>query len=882
MDTTHFGTTYSDISHTPTTEECFVGGILFALDIKGKKLGCSILECSSKILKVLDHDYQLSISTNYREQLNGNISSYRYVDEINNLVELFFIQYRPTVFIVSSRMNPDSLLYIEKQCRETNCTLQLEPNELFNHKEKLNFGDSNLNADGGTLVKLLQNCDETLLVTISTVTAILNYLNKNSNNNESINSSGNWVNLQNLAQKKIIQYVDALSLSDRMLLDSNTISALNILPPIKYGQDKMIENGSFSIFQLFDRTSSTLAKHLLKNWLLFPLTNINDIKARSDIVKLFVQPTNSILFDDLKTKLTKCHNMYSVFYSLRDGNTTYRTWLYLHDFLSKGIEILYLLSSFSLQNIESSNVVTQMLHIINIKDIRNMKAKIESVINIEETSETKNMVLIQGLDDNLDKYHQEFRDIELILEDKAFEEEQNIKNYLSGLYHKKNNLSERFLNIIYIPQMGYLAALPKVFPFQEILSSQFKWHLTFDTSTTLYFTTSFTQELDESYGDVYSFILDLEVEIIHELQEYILSYEKDVLYFYRKIAELDILSSFATTAQLFSYTEPILTEDNCCINIIEGRHPLYESIVESYIPNSLELIGGNFKNTCWQDNENQRIVLLSGANGSGKTVFLTQIGLIVYLAHIGSFVPATRTEIGITDRIFTRIHSKESLLVNRSSFENDTMQMSSCMSLCTEKSLLLIDEFGKGTDSIDGPALFGSIIKYFSESTACPRVVACTHFSELFQKDVLSTDIRGVQFLQTEVFISNETKTKIDQDYSFNQQNNVNIFLYSIAPGLSTDSLGILCAKVCGMKETIIKRASELSRIMKNGENITQYCSTLMNEEIEAFERDQQVIKEFLAWDLDLEFTTSEYGLLKKLKAILKGHKVQRDLFQAQ
>ncbi|KAG0671075.1 MutS protein msh5 [Maudiozyma exigua] len=853
------------------------GEVVLAINVKGKKMGFSILDCSNKVLRVLNQDYTLSFATNYHSESILDSGAGNYLDEIISIVESLFLQNRPSVCVVSSRINPVCKEKIADKCKTIRCRVELLGNDLFNNINEFNSIELITSEDGGYLLNLLRKGEESISITRTTVSAIISYFLEYCQDEDHLDASRSSMRTTQSQAQNIIHFIEAINLGDRMLLDSETIASLNIFPETKYGQDKMIESGNFSIFEHFNKTSSALAKHILTNWLLFPLTNISQIKARSDTVGLFVHPGNSNLFDDLCSKIQKCPNMYSILNNLKTGNTSFKNWLQLYSFLEEGCDIYYILSSFPPEGISSESIITEIVEKFNIKAIRDIKQRVESIIDIGETEGCRKVRLLEGLDENLDEYRRNFNDIETILADTAYKEEQNIKRYRIEKCHNSDDLTKRFLNIIYIPQIGYLASITRSFTNRKLLEETLNWSLSFETSTTAYFVTPFTIELNDLYGDIYSFILDIEVEILQDLQEYILQFEGELYYLYRKIGELDVLRSFATVAQSYSYIEPTLKETDCSIHITNGRHPLYETITKTYIPNSLSLRGSSFTDNNWQTDNKKRVALVTGANGSGKTVFLTQIGLIVYLSQIGSYVPADNAIVGITDRILTRIHSKESLLVNRSTFENDMMQMSNCICLSTERSLLLVDEFGKGTDSIDGPALFGSIIKYFSENKRCPRVVACTHFSELFQRNILSTNIEGVQFLQTEVYITPKQQEDFSNIYCTENDRSSNVFLYNIIPGLSTDSLGLLCAKICGMKEEIVKRAVEFSKIMTEGGDIVDYCSIFSKSETEVFQKNQEIIKEFLQWDLDLETTTSQDILAQKLNSILSGYKIQKE-----
>ncbi len=176
------------------------------------------------------------------------------------------------------------------------------------------------------------------------------------------------------------------------------------------------------------------------------------------------------------------------------------------------------------------------------------------------------------------------------------------------------------------------------------------------------------------------------------------------------------LLSFAQVARKNNYVKPIVTEDNV-LEIHQGRHPLLEQCADILIPNDTEL------------NIEKRLILLTGANSSGKSVYLKQVALIVYMAHIGSFVPAQSARIGLTDKILTRIATRESVSKNSSAFMIDLQQTNIALLNSTSKSLVLLDEFGKGTTSLDGIGLFCAVVESFtSRGQECPKVIAATHF----------------------------------------------------------------------------------------------------------------------------------------------------------
>lgn len=310
------------------------------------------------------------------------------------------------------------------------------------------------------------------------------------------------------------------------------------------------------------------------------------------------------------------------------------------------------------------------------------------------------------------------------------------------------------MNAVYIPQLGYLVTISVLM--EPLLDGipNLQWEEIFRSSENIYFKNGRVLELDETYGDIYGAISDFEIEILFSLQEQILRRKTQLTAYNILLSELEILLSFAQVSAERNYTEPQLVEDECILEIINGRHALYETFLDNYIPNSTMIDGGLFSELSWCEQNKGRIIVVTGANASGKSVYLTQNGLTVYLAQIGCFVPAERARIGIADKILTRIRTQETVYKTQSSFLLDSQQMAKSLSLATEKSLILIDEYGKGTDILDGPSLFGSIMLNMSKSEKCPRIIACTHFHELFNENVLTEHIKGIKHYCTDILIS--------------------------------------------------------------------------------------------------------------------------------
>ncbi|KAI9347196.1 muts domain V-domain-containing protein [Zopfochytrium polystomum] len=254
----------------------------------------------------------------------------------------------------------------------------------------------------------------------------------------------------------------------------------------------------------------------------------------------------------------------------------------------------------------------------------------------------------------------------------------------------------------------------------------------FCTAKTVFFKSEEMYEMDNTVGDIHSAIVDREIEIIQHLQDTVLTMAPTLDAVARLCAETDCLLAFAQAAFTYNLKRPT-TSDSTGLEIVNGRHPLQELCVNIFVPNSIRF------GTSDHGDQQARVFLLTGPNASGKSVFIRQVGLIVFMAHLGCFVPADRAVVGITDRILTRIQTVESASKVQSSFMLDANQMAHALRSATERSLILVDEFGRGTSALDGIGLFCGAVEYLlSKGPAAPKAILSTHFHEVFNHRLIT------------------------------------------------------------------------------------------------------------------------------------------------
>ena len=248
------------------------------------------------------------------------------------------------------------------------------------------------------------------------------------------------------------------------------------------------------------------------------------------------------------------------------------------------------------------------------------------------------------------------------------------------------------------------------------------------------------------------------------------------------------------------------------------RHPLIESnnISSAFIPNDVE--SGKFSLN--SESAKSKIKVITAPNASGKTIYLKQVGLLVYMSMIGSYVAADSAYVGDFDRILTRINSSDSIEYKLSTFAVDLNQITECVIDSTEKSLVIIDEFGKGTDPNDAQALIAAVIKFWINQENSPQVYLSTHFYEMFDfaERLFGQNNKKIEYLTLEYLIEDEDESGNKSNVTLNATDYGKqklVFLYKIKKGKTNSSFALNIARKGGLSETLVERACEIRKILK-------------------------------------------------------------------
>ncbi|MCP4522584.1 MAG: DNA mismatch repair protein MutS [Cytophagales bacterium] len=552
-------------------------------------------------------------------------------------------------------------------------------------------------------------------------------------------------------EHKEIQHISRISRVEEehyVWLDKFTVRNLELVFP-------QHESG-VPLIHILDKTITPMGGRLLKKWVLLPLKDKAPIEERLAIVSAFVE--NDTFEEEFLQYLRPIGDLERLISKVAARRINPRELLQLKRALN---QIVPIKGNLTKSSQESLRALGNRLNLCEV-----LRDKIE-----KEISENPPIVTNQG---NMMKegIHQELDELRAI----AF----SGKDYL-------RQLQEREMEKTGIPKIK--VAYNKVFGYYLEVSKTHADKVPEDwiRKQTLVnaerFITPELKEYEEKIITAEEKINRIEFELFNNLVLRAGEFVKEIQANARVLAKLDCLLSFAQVAMHNNYHCPILEEDSV-INIKEGRHPVIETQMptgEQYIPNDVYL-----------DNESQQIMIITGPNMAGKSALLRQVALISLMAQMGSFVPATSAKIGLVDKVFTRVGASDNLSQGESTFMVEMTETASILNNLSGKSLVLMDEIGRGTSTYDGISIAWSIVEYLhNHPTAKAKTLFATHYHELNE---LTNDFPRIKNFNVSV---KEAKNKI-------------IFMRKLKEGGSEHSFGIHVAQLAGMPNNVVLRANEI------------------------------------------------------------------------
>ena len=584
--------------------------------------------------------------------------------------------------------------------------------------------------------------------------------------------------------------------------------------------------GAKTLIDVMDRTISPMGGRLLKRWISLPLKDIQPVNERLDVVQHFIE--NSAFSDEMAGLLRQIGDLERLISKVAVNRINPREVVQLKKAL-RAIDPLKTLCSTS--GCDPLVKIGEQLNPCKI-----LADRIEHDLNNDPPLLiNRGNIIATGVSPELD-------DLRSIL--------YTSKDYLAGLQNRESaRTGITSLKVSYNNVFGYYIEVrnthkDKVPP--EWIRKQ----------TLVNAERYITEELKEYEGKILGAeekIIDLETKLFNDLVLATLEYIPPVQLNSTLVGKLDCLQSFALLSIENNYVRPML-DDSRVLDISDGRHPVIEKQLppgESYVPNDLLL-----------DTEDQQIIILTGPNMSGKSALLRQTALIVLMAQTGCFVPAKAARIGMVDKIFTRVGASDNISLGESTFMVEMNETASILNNLSDRSLVLLDEIGRGTSTYDGISIAWAIVEYLHENRKRAKTLFATHYHELNEMENSFSRVKNY-------------------NVSIKEMNNRVIFLRKLKRGGSEHSFGIHVAKMAGMPGSVVTRADEILKELEQSHDRQELAKPVADIaahreglQLSIFQLDDPVLKqirdEILEIDIDNFTPVEALNKLYNIKKLLK------------
>ena len=606
--------------------------------------------------------------------------------------------------------------------------------------------------------------------------------------------------LKPIAEEEYI-WMDRFTIKNLELYHSNNANAVTLLDVI-------------------DKTISPMGGRMLKRWLALPLKSLEKIRRRHQVISYLTK--EEAVLKKLQHNIKQMGDLERLISKVATGKINPKEVIQLKNSLEATIPIKQLTT-------QSTNVALKLigdqLHSCDL-----LRAKIKEMVNEEAPINVlKGNAIANGYSEELDELRGlAFSGKEYL--DKMLERETE-RTGISSLKIASNNVFGYYIEV----RNTHKDKVPEEWIRKQTLVNAERY---------------ITEELKEYESKILGAeerILHLEQQLFAQLvvwmQEYIVPVQNNA----KQIATLDCLCGFTQLSKDNNYKEPQLN-DSTELEILGGRHPVIEKqlpLGESYVANDVIL-----------NRENQQIIMITGPNMSGKSAILRQTALIVLLAQMGSFVPAESAKIGYVDKIFTRVGASDNISMGESTFMVEMNETASILNNLSERSLILLDEIGRGTSTYDGISIAWAISEYLHEHPARAKTLFATHYHELNE---MATTFERIKNYNVSV---KELKDKV-------------LFLRKLVAGGSEHSFGIHVAKMAGMPQQVIHKANKILKKLEkshSSEELTDKLHSVQNEmQLSFFNLDDPLLEQ-----IKEEITNLDINTLTPVEALMKLNEIKR------
>ena len=531
--------------------------------------------------------------------------------------------------------------------------------------------------------------------------------------------------------------------NDFLVMDDSSIRNLEITQNMRDG------TSSYTLFDCVNFTKTPMGGRLLRNWLLFPLINAKMIDERQIRIQKIVE--NRSLLEKLKTDLSSILDIERL-----------ASRIAMEKAHPKELQALRL--SLEMWTKVKSYLIDFDYSFVSSEDAQNICNLIgNSILENPSTSLTDGGIIKEGWSEELDHWRNIHNNFNAILSE--YENEEREKTGISTLKIKYNNNAGYFIEV----SKGKLSSVPSHFIMRRVLVNGDRY------------TTERLQKLEQDLNEASTKILELERDLYLEIRDSLKKYVSYLHQISQEVANTDAICSYAQAAIQHKWVCPEITDDGI-FEIKNGRHP----VVEKHLPTGEFVPNDSFLSS--DDDEIPSFALITGPNMAGKSTYLRQNALIALLAQTGSFVPADSAKLGIVDRIFCRVGASDNLAKGESTFLVEMTETANILHAATNRSLVIMDEVGRGTSTEDGLAIAKAVSEYLLDTVKCKTFFA-THYHELSRLKHTS-----LKFLCMDVL----------------EQNGRVVFLRKIKEGVTENSYGIHVAKLAGIPPEVIDRANKI------------------------------------------------------------------------
>ncbi|MGL4874922.1 MAG: DNA mismatch repair protein MutS, partial [Clostridium sp.] len=557
-----------------------------------------------------------------------------------------------------------------------------------------------------------------------------------------------------------INFLESYNIINYLSIDGNTRRNLELTENIREKSKKG------SLLWVMDKTSTSMGSRALRKWIDEPLISKKEINKRLEGVEELVN--DLALGEDLQLALKNIYDIERIVGKIANGNVNGKDMISLKSSLEKLPYVHNLLNTTSsillreyFNNLDTLNDVTELLE-KSIKEDPSLSVKEGNIVK--------------------DGYSQEVDELRVA--------KLHGKEWIASLENSEREITGiKSLKVGYNKVFGYYIEIRKA-NYDSIPEGRYIRKQTLANAER--YITSELKEMEEKILGAEEKLMKLEYDLFLEIRKLI---EKEIPRLKKSariIGELDALGTLSKIAIENDYVKPTINEDGL-IDIEDGRHPVVEKVIG---------FGEFISNNTTLDKKNNRLLLITGPNMAGKSTYMRQVALITLMAQMGSFVPARKANISVCDKIFTRIGASDDLAGGKSTFMVEMWEVSNILKNATPKSLVLLDEVGRGTSTYDGLSIAWSVIEHISneESLKCNTLFA-THYHELTK---LEGSIEGVKNYSVAV-------SELDDNI---------VFLRKIVEGGADQSYGVEVAKLAGIPKSVINRAKEILLDLEGSDNI--------------------------------------------------------------